>query len=319
MTLPLASWYMVSEAWSGAFSRKSMKVVLPLWSRNSRKPPPPRLPAAGCTTARAKPVATAASTALPPARSVSRPASEARWWTLTTMACRARTGCSSRLGSAFCWEKARAGTKSAAPSKVAKMGSDGRRIMCSQDSATGSQEFAFPAPQRLNRSATCNDYFSLSGPCGCCVTVAIRRPCAGPADRPVPNARDGAGIRDGVRTLRMSQQPESTSTQRAMSPATKPVPASSIESSPGKHAPQRIPRWLELAELFLRVLLRMYIGLAVCYVPWSRTFWDQNPLFEQFPTLSIYAANGAVRGLVSGLGLLNLWIAFHDALRHRNG
>jgi hypothetical protein len=121
----------------------------------------------------------------------------------------------------------------------------------------------------------------------------------------------------------MSQQPELTSPQRAMSPATqpepKPVSAPPTESSPGKHAPQRIPRWLERAELFLRVLLRMYIGLAVCYVPWSRTFWDQNPLFVQFPTLSIYAANGAVRGLVSGLGLLNLWIAFHDALRHRDG
>jgi hypothetical protein len=121
----------------------------------------------------------------------------------------------------------------------------------------------------------------------------------------------------------MSQQPELTSPQRAMSPATKPepkpVPAPPTESSPGKHAPQRIPRWLERGELFLRVLLRMYIGLAVCYVPWSRTFWDQNPLFVQFPTLSIYAANGAVRGLVSGLGLLNLWIAFHDALRHRDG
>src|SRR6266852_2493275 len=82
-----------------------------------------------------------------------------------------------------------------------------------------------------------------------------------------------------------------------------------------KHGPQRIPRWLERAELFLRVLLRMYIGLAVCYAPWSRLFWDQNPIFLQFPTLSIYAANGAVRGLISGLGLLNLWIAFHDAIR----
>jgi len=29
--------------------------------------------------------------------------------------------------------------------------------------------------------------------------------------------------------------------------------------------------------------------------------------------------DGAVRGLVSGLGLLNLWIAFHDAIRHRDG
>ena len=84
-------------------------------------------------------------------------------------------------------------------------------------------------------------------------------------------------------------------------------------------ASQRIPRWLERSELFLRVLLRMYIGLAVCYAPWSPMFWDRNPLFVQFPTLSIYAANGAVRGIVSGLGLLNLWIAFQDAIRHRDG
>ena len=88
------------------------------------------------------------------------------------------------------------------------------------------------------------------------------------------------------------------------------------ETAQVKHGPPRIPRWLERSELFLRVLLRMYIGLAVCYAPWWPAVWDKNPLFVQFPTLSIYAANGAVRGLVSGLGLLNLWIAFHDAIRH---
>jgi hypothetical protein len=121
----------------------------------------------------------------------------------------------------------------------------------------------------------------------------------------------------------MSQQPELTTPQLAMSPNTKPEPkpvsAPPEESSPGEQAPQRIPRWLERAELFLRVLLRMYIGLAVCYAPWSKSFWDQNPLFVQFPVLGIYAANGAVRGLVSGLGLLNLWIAFYDALHYRDG
>src|ERR1035438_3024367 len=82
--------------------------------------------------------------------------------------------------------------------------------------------------------------------------------------------------------------------------------------------PHRIPRWLERAELFLRVMLRMYIGLAVCYAPWSKMFWDQNPIFVQFPTLSIYAANGAVRGIVSGLGLLNLWFAFRSVLQRRD-
>jgi hypothetical protein len=96
------------------------------------------------------------------------------------------------------------------------------------------------------------------------------------------------------------------------------TPAPGQDRNP-KAAPQRIPRWLERAELFLRVMLRMYIGLAVCYAPWSHMFWDQNPIFVQFPTLSIYAANGAVRGIISGLGLLNLWIAFQDAIRYRNG
>jgi hypothetical protein len=120
----------------------------------------------------------------------------------------------------------------------------------------------------------------------------------------------------------MFQQPESISPSLPASPAPQPgqtdgpAPALEIALDP---ATQRIPRWLERSELFLRVLLRMYIGLAVCYAPWSPMFWDRNPLFVQFPTLSIYAANGAVRGIVSGLGLLNLWIAFQDAIRHRDG
>jgi hypothetical protein len=121
----------------------------------------------------------------------------------------------------------------------------------------------------------------------------------------------------------MSQQPELTSHPLPVSPASGTDELKSRAPSPEPdshaHAPQRIPRWLERSELFLRVLLRMYIGLAVFIAPWWPLFWDQNPLFLHFPTLSIYAANGAVRGVVSGLGLLNLWIAFRDAIRARNG
>jgi hypothetical protein len=102
-------------------------------------------------------------------------------------------------------------------------------------------------------------------------------------------------------------------------PPSRPEPGTAGRAQPSHHPPQRIPRWLERMELFLRVMLRMYIGLAVCYAPWSHTFWDQNPIFLQFPNLSVFAAHGAVRGIVSGLGLLNLWIAFQDALRHRDG
>ena len=130
---------------------------------------------------------------------------------------------------------------------------------------------------------------------------------------------------DGKRIDGMSQRPEMTSPPLPASPApvsaavVDPVPDSSLPPAPARPAPQRIPRWLERGELFLRVLLRMYIGLAVCIAPWWHMFWDQNPLFLRFPTFGTYAAHGAVRGIISGLGLLNLWIAFRDAVRHRDG
>ena len=79
--------------------------------------------------------------------------------------------------------------------------------------------------------------------------------------------------------------------------------------------PQRIPNWLQQAERLLRVVVRIYIGLIVAVVPWLPAFWDNNPLFTGSPSLQSFIANGAVRGLVTGLGLLNLWIALRDALR----
>ena len=104
-------------------------------------------------------------------------------------------------------------------------------------------------------------------------------------------------------------------------PGREPVPAPAPAPQTAARLPHshRIPRWLVRLELFLRVMLRMYIALAVCYAPWSHSFWDRNPIFLEFPTLANIAMSGAVRGMVSGIGLLNLWIAFQDAIRHRDG
>ncbi len=77
-----------------------------------------------------------------------------------------------------------------------------------------------------------------------------------------------------------SERAFSSGSESGFDPASRPA-----SSQPPEQPPQRLPRWLERAELFLRVLLRMYIGLAICYVPWSRVLWDQNPLFVQFPAL----------------------------------
>jgi hypothetical protein len=123
------------------------------------------------------------------------------------------------------------------------------------------------------------------------------------------------------------QQPESTSSTLTSTLTASPAPlagtasdsATAQDSDSQTAEPHRVPRWLERIELFLRVMLRMYIGLAICYAPWSHNFWDQNPIFLQSTALADFARLGAVRGIVSGLGLLNLWIAFQDAIRRRDG
>jgi hypothetical protein len=132
----------------------------------------------------------------------------------------------------------------------------------------------------------------------------------------------------------MQQQPESPSSTLAVSPA--PAPGSASDPGPGSasapHAeaqPPNVPRWLVRLELYLRVTLWFYLGLFVCYVPWSGLvltylpwsygLWNHNPVWGIFPPLAKVAANGAVRGVVSGIGLLNIWFAFKEAIRHQDG
>ncbi len=80
--------------------------------------------------------------------------------------------------------------------------------------------------------------------------------------------------------------------------------------------PRTTPVWLQRVELFLRVVVRLYIGLLVLILPWTH-LWDENHFFSFMPRLAIFATYGVVRGCVSGIGLLNLWIALSDAIHYR--
>jgi hypothetical protein len=91
-------------------------------------------------------------------------------------------------------------------------------------------------------------------------------------------------------------------------------PTSSGPQSAHEH--HRTPLWLRRIDLFLRVIVRLYLGLLVVALPWTH-LWDQNALFALVPRVAWLAANGAVRGIVSGLGILNIWIAVSDAIRYR--
>lgn len=58
-------------------------------------------------------------------------------------------------------------------------------------------------------------------------------------------------------------------------------------------------------ELVVRIIVQLYLGLLVFALPWL-VFWTQNNLWTYSPVLLALGASGFFRGVVSGLGLLNI-------------
>jgi len=50
-------------------------------------------------------------------------------------------------------------------------------------------------------------------------------------------------------------------------------------------------------------------------LPWTPE-WTDNYLLLTFPGLRTIVANGFFRGICSGLGLLDIWIGFWEALHY---
>ena len=86
-----------------------------------------------------------------------------------------------------------------------------------------------------------------------------------------------------------------------------------VSTPPGQHPSSH---WLGRADLFLRVIVRLYIGLILVFLPWMHV-WSFNRFFLYYAPVSHLMESGAIRGLVSGLGILNLWIAISEAIHYK--
>lgn len=85
-----------------------------------------------------------------------------------------------------------------------------------------------------------------------------------------------------------------------------------------KQAPRQTPLWLIYLELSVRVVVRLYLGLVLVVLPWT-PFWTNNRLLLLTSHVAVIASSGITRGLVSGLGLLDIWIGIMDAIHYKQG
>jgi hypothetical protein len=68
--------------------------------------------------------------------------------------------------------------------------------------------------------------------------------------------------------------------------------------------------------VLLFVFLCATLGVMLMILPW-RPEWSDNPLLLPYPTLHAVVASGFARGVSTGLGLLNVWIGFWEAIQYR--
>ena len=97
-----------------------------------------------------------------------------------------------------------------------------------------------------------------------------------------------------------------------------PADAPPAQAPPEAAAGAAAPIWLQRLSLFVLVLFCVYLGVLVMILPWWTRVWDHNLFIQSHPALAAVLHNGAVRGLISGLGLLDIWNGVSEAVHYRD-
>jgi hypothetical protein len=105
---------------------------------------------------------------------------------------------------------------------------------------------------------------------------------------------------------------------RTAQPAPSQASTTLLDPPPPAPAPQPqsgLQLWLHRTSVFLFVLISAIAGVLLVILPWTPE-WTDNYLLLSFPWLRTFVSTGFFRGLCSGLGVLDIWIGFWEALHY---
>lgn len=69
--------------------------------------------------------------------------------------------------------------------------------------------------------------------------------------------------------------------------------------------------------MIIYVVFCMWLGIVMVMLPWSE-LWSNNALIVRWPALRPLLQHGFVRGAISGLGFLDLWLGISEAVHYRD-
>jgi hypothetical protein len=75
--------------------------------------------------------------------------------------------------------------------------------------------------------------------------------------------------------------------------------------------------WLHRISLVIFVMFCIELGLLLTALPWTRV-WTDNSLLAMHPAVGSFLRDNFVRGIISGLGLIDVWIGIWEAVHYRD-
>jgi hypothetical protein len=106
------------------------------------------------------------------------------------------------------------------------------------------------------------------------------------------------------------------------SPILNSQPASSTGAGPqlvtqgSPRPPSSVAIWIDRVALVIRVVFYIELGMLLAVLPWTR-LWTDNGVLAGLPKLREVLQMNFVRGLITGVGLVDVWIGIWEAVRYR--
>ncbi len=77
-----------------------------------------------------------------------------------------------------------------------------------------------------------------------------------------------------------------------------------------------VPLWMRRVSLVIFVAFCVELGMILVVLPWT-PFWSENSLLLDYPALRSILRENFVRGLISGVGLIDVWMGIWEAAHYR--
>lgn len=77
-----------------------------------------------------------------------------------------------------------------------------------------------------------------------------------------------------------------------------------------------VPLWMRRLSLFILVAFCIELGMLLVVLPWTR-LWSDNNLILNYPALRSFLQQNFVRGAVSGVGLVDIYLGIWEAWHYK--